>query len=85
MATYNTTKWVETKALQDNTIKNIPIFLYKHITTYFGCPIYLETIQGNHFINQTIEIITKKFMIKTINQLFITYKVMGNPNQLIEL
>jgi hypothetical protein len=38
-----TTKWVEIKALKNNTTKSIAKFLYEHIITQFGCPTHLVT------------------------------------------
>jgi len=48
-------KWVEAKALQDNTTKSMLKFLYEHIITYFECPTHLVSDQGSHFINQTMQ------------------------------
>ena len=34
-----TTKWVEARALKDNTSKSIAKFLFEEIITKFGCPL----------------------------------------------
>ncbi len=59
----NTTKWVEAKALHDNTTKNIVKFIYEQIIIHFGCSTHLVNDQGSHFINKTIEILVEEFMI----------------------
>ncbi|MCO5563575.1 hypothetical protein L7F22_017220 [Adiantum nelumboides] len=64
MASCYTSKWVEAKALPNNTTKSIAWFLYEHIICRYGCPIELVSDQGTHFINDTVEILTEIFSIK---------------------
>jgi hypothetical protein len=71
-----TIKWVEVKALRDNMVKNIVKFIYEQIITQFGCPTHLVSDQGGHFINKTIEILVKEFMISHYKS--ITYYPQGN-------
>ena len=46
------TKWVEAKALRDNTALSTAKFLYECIWCRYGCPIELVSYQGSHFINE---------------------------------
>jgi transposase InsO family protein len=38
-------------------------FIYENIVTRFGCPLTIINDQGTHFVNGTIQILLKKFMI----------------------
>jgi hypothetical protein len=58
-----TTKWVEARALKDNTAKSTTKFLFEEIITKFGCPLKFVSDQGSHFINDTIKVLTQEFMI----------------------
>ena len=57
------TKWVEARALKDNTAKFTAKFLYEEIITNVGFPVELVSDKGEHFMNDIIRILTKKFMI----------------------
>ncbi len=63
-ATDDVTKWVEAKALTNNTAKKTTEFLYEHIITRFGCPLELVSDQGTHFLNETVEALTEVFQAK---------------------
>jgi transposase InsO family protein len=63
IATDYTTKWVETRALKDNTTASTAKFIFEEIITKFGCPIELVSDQRSHFLNETIHILTKIFMV----------------------
>ena len=53
------TKWVEAKALRDNTAASTAKFLYEYILCRYGCPIELVSDQGGHFQNEALHIICK--------------------------
>ena len=58
------TKWVEARALKDNSAKSVARFLYEAIMTRYGCPVELVTDQGGHFINAVLrELVTRHLII----------------------
>ena len=61
VATDYSTKWVEAKALRDNTMKSTAKFLYEYIWSRFGCSIELVSGQGSHFINDIIVGLTSHY------------------------
>ena len=57
------TKWVEAKALQDNTNESVARFLYENIMTRFICSMELVSNQGSHFINKVVQSLTLTHVI----------------------
>ena len=60
------TKWVEAKALRDNTAASTAKFVYEHLWCQYGGPIELVSDQGGHFINQIIRDLTTPKILQTI-------------------
>lgn len=63
VATDYCTKWVEAKALRDNTAATVAKFLYEMIMTRYGSPMELVSDQGGHFLNEVIQNLTSQHMI----------------------
>ena len=57
------TKWVEAKALRDNTAASTSKFLYEYIWCRYGCPIELISDQGEHFLRQVVESLTTFYAV----------------------
>ena len=57
------TKWLEAEPVPSCTKEVAAKFIYENIIRRFGCPLTLIRNQGTHFINQTIEILLKEFLI----------------------
>ena len=63
VATDYCTKWVEAKALRDNTAASTAKFLYECIWCRYGCPIELISDQGGHFLGQVVESLTSFYAV----------------------
>ena len=57
------TKWAKAKPFETCTKEVAAKFIYENIITRFGCPLTLISDQGTHFVNDTIQVLLKKFII----------------------
>jgi hypothetical protein len=71
VTTYYIRKWVEAKALKNNTTKGTAKLLYEHIIIQIGCPTLLVNDQGSQFINDIIKVLTIEFNISHQGSQFI--------------
>ena len=63
VATNYYTKWVEAKALRDNTVASTTKILYEYIWCRYGCPIKLISDHGGHFLGQVVESLTTFYVV----------------------
>ena len=52
-------KWAEAEAVETCSSEVAAKFIYENIIFRFGCPMTLISDQGSHFINKTIDALTK--------------------------
>ena len=64
LATDYATKWVEARATRKNDANTAAEFLFEDIMMRFGDPLELVSDRGKHFLNDVIEDITTKYLIK---------------------
>jgi transposase InsO family protein len=57
------TRWVEAREVKDYSATTTTCFIFDNIITRFGCPNILMSDQGTHFINKTVEALTKEFAV----------------------
>ena len=62
-ATNYLTRWDEVALGKDYSIATTTQFIFENILTRFRCPHILMSDQGKHFLNQTIQLLTKEFQI----------------------
>jgi transposase InsO family protein len=55
------TRWVEAAPVKDCNVETVAHFLFEQVITRFGCPRFLMSDQGTHFINNTIIVILEEF------------------------
>ena len=63
IATNYYTKWVEVKALQDNTEASTTKFLHECKCSRYGCLIELISDEGVHFLVQVVESLTSFYAV----------------------
>jgi len=60
----NLMKWEEAESIESCT-KDVTVkFIYENMITQISCPMILVSDRGTHFINGTIEVLTKDFMFE---------------------
>jgi hypothetical protein len=64
LATDYATKWVEARATKRNTAEVAATFLFTEILMRFGHPLELVSDRGLHFLNDVIQSITNRYLIK---------------------
>ena len=57
------TRWVEERVFKDCSATTATHFIFDDIITRFGCHKTLMSDQGTHFINKTVEALTKEFAV----------------------
>jgi transposase InsO family protein len=61
------TKWAEAMPAFDNNRKNVALFIFIHIITWFGIPQDIVTNHGSHFQNFMMSELTKKLGLRHEN------------------
>ena len=56
-------KWVEAKATRTDDSKVVTDFIKSNIFSRFGIPRALISDRGNHFCNQTVETLLRKYNV----------------------
>lgn len=65
------TKWVEARALPDNSTLRTTSFIYEQIITQYSILIQLTSDKGGHFVNQVVKLLTTE--LKKIHSLSSPY------------
>jgi hypothetical protein len=58
------TRWAEARAVKDCSETTVAHFIIDDIITRFVCPKILMSDQSTHFINKTVEALTKEFAVQ---------------------
>ena len=56
-------KWAEAEPVEACTSEVSTKFIYENIITRFGCPLTIISDRGMHFVNKTVSILLKEFII----------------------
>ena len=64
VATDYLTKWPEAKAVPTANAQEAANFIYEDIICRHGCPVYLLSDRGRHFLNELVHTLTQRFQIK---------------------
>jgi transposase InsO family protein len=63
IATKYLTRWAKARAVKDCSAATTGRFIFDDIITRFGCPKFLMSDQGTHFINKTVEALIEEFAV----------------------
>eukprot|EP00253_Pinus_taeda_P012405 PITA_12405 len=55
--------FAKAQPVKDYTAATTTKFLFDNVLTWFGCPKFLMSDHGTHFLNETISVITEEFQI----------------------
>ncbi|CAM6104288.1 unnamed protein product [Calypogeia fissa] len=64
LATDYATKWVEARATKKDDAQTTTRFMFEQIFIRFGPPLELVSDRGTHFLNKTVQQLTKQYKVK---------------------
>ena len=62
-ANYYLILWAEAQPVKNCSATTAGKFIFDNILSRFGCPRILMSDQGSHFLNRTIEVLTREFQV----------------------